>query len=163
MNLWARIRSLSIGQLWQLSVLFLKHPLYIFPTLRATKRTFEICQNLYGDTHHKSNRANSFRHALWNILICQKTFKISKNEQKAVVFTQKVTDLYEKVTQNEVLDEAMDLHNNEIGRRQFLKNFTQNEAETVDLLKKMAKNAQKVSTVTEMKKFRDKLVFISKE
>ncbi|MCT8339426.1 hypothetical protein MG296_05140 [Flavobacteriaceae bacterium TK19130] len=163
MNLWARIRSLSIGQLWQLSVLFLKHPLYILPTLRATKRTFEICQNLYGDTHHKSNRANAFRHALWNMLICQKTFKISKNEQKAVIFTLKVTDLYEKVTQNEVLDEAMDLHNNEIGRRHFLKNSTQNEAELVELLQKMAKKAQKVSKVEEMNKFQDNLVFISED
>lgn len=97
------------------------------------------------------------------MLICQKTFKISKNEQKAVAFTQKVTDLYEKVTQNEVLDEAMDLQNNEIGRRQFLKNSTQNEAEMVDFLQKMAKKAQKVSEVEEIRRFQDSLVFISEK
>ena len=108
MKLWARINKLSFSQLWQLSVVFLKHPLLIMPTLKATKDTFAICNQLYGNQHHKSNRANAFRHALWNVLICNKSVNTLKNKQKSVFWAQKVTDLYEKVTQNEPMDEAME-------------------------------------------------------
>lgn len=160
MNLWNRIRKLSLSQLWKLSGLFLKHPLFILPTLRATKKTFTLCNEIFGNAHHKSNKANAFRHALWNSLICHETLKISKNEEKSVNWTQKVTDLYEKITQNEILDEAMDLHNNEIGRKIFLQNATQTETEIINLLQKMAKNAQKVSKNEEITQCKDKLVYI---
>ena len=84
--------------------------------------------SLFGSRHHKSNKANAFRHALWNVLICQKTLKKTNNREKSVIWTKKVTDLYEKVTQNEFLDQLMDLHNNEIGRTLFLDLFDKNEA-----------------------------------
>lgn len=147
--------------MWQLSVLFLKHPLYIFPTLKATNTTFKICNGLFGNEHHKSNPANAFRHALWNVLICQKVFKETKNKQKSVFFAQKMTDLYEKVTQNEPMDEAMDLHNNAVGRICFLNNLDKNEEETINFLQKKAENAQKVVTIDEMKKLQKELVYIS--
>ena len=138
MKIWARIKKLSIPQLWHLSVLFLKHPLLIVPTLKATKETFKICNALFENEHHKSNKANAFRHALWNVLICQKSMKWHKNKQKSVFWAQKVTDLYEKVTQNEILDEAMDLHNNTIGRICFLNFLDQNKAEMVTFLQEKA-------------------------
>ena len=46
--------------------------------------------------------------------------KYAKNKQKSVFWAQKVGDLYEKVTQNEILDQEMDLHNNTTGRILFL-------------------------------------------
>ncbi|MFC7356285.1 DUF6973 domain-containing protein [Jejudonia soesokkakensis] len=160
MNIWKRIGQLSIGQLIKLSVLFLKHPLLIIPTLRATKRTFQICDKLYGTSHHKRNRANAFRHAFWNALLCKYSMKMTKNKQKSVFWAQKVTDLYEKVTQNDKLDEAMDVHNNAIGRICFLNTLEENEAEIVEKLNKMAKNAQKIAKIEEIKENYSVLVYI---
>jgi Domain of unknown function (DUF6973) len=161
LKIWTRIQKLSIPQLWELSVLFLKHPLLIVPTLKATKRTFQVCDALYGNAHHKSNRANAFRHALWNLLICKKSFKSLKNKQKSVFWAQKVTDLYEKVTRNELLDEAMDLHNNAIGRICFLNLLAENEAKNIAFLEEMAKNAQKIASIDEIKKSNRQLVYLS--
>lgn len=160
MKIWARIKKLSIPQLWQLSVLFLKHPLLIVPTLKATKKTFQICDSLFGNEHHKSNKANAFRHALWNVLICKKSQKVFKNKQKSVFWTQKLTDLYEKVTQNKFLDEAMDLHNNTIGRICFLNLLDQNEEEIVAFLQKKAENAQKVEKLDNFNKYQNQLVYL---
>lgn len=160
MNIWLRIRQLSLGQLLKLSFLFLSRPLLILPTLRATKRAMQICDERFGTAHHLSNQANAFRHALWNVLICQNTLKRTKNKQKSVFWTQKVGELYEKVTQNEPLDEAMDLHNNTIGRLFFLNNMNKNEAEIIRLLTIMTENGIKVSDVSEMKQWQHKLVYI---
>lgn len=160
MKIWARIKKLSITQLWQLSVLFLKQPLLIIPTLKATKRTFQICEELYGNNHHKSNKANAFRHALWNLLICIKTMKILKNKQKSVFWAQKVTDLYEKVTQNELLDEAMDLHNNTIGRICFLNFLNQSETEMITFLQEKAEKAKKIYVLEDFDKLQNQLTYL---
>ena len=69
--------------------------------------------------------------------------KYAKNKQKSVFWAQKVADLYEKVTQNEILDQEMDLHNNTIGRIFFLNHLEQKEAKIIDLLQKMSQKAQK--------------------
>ena len=86
--------------------------------------------------------------------------KYSKNKQKSVFWAQKVGDLYEKVTQNEFLDEAMDIHNNAIGRIFFLNNIEQNDGEMIDLLQKMTQNAQKTKTIEAMQCHQNKLVYL---
>lgn len=86
--------------------------------------------------------------------------QIVKNKQKSVFWAQKLTDLYEKVTQNEVLDEAMDLHNNALGRMYFLNLIDKSEAEIIDYVMTKMKNAQKVTTVQEMSRFKTSLVYI---
>lgn len=146
--------------MWQLSALFLKHPLLIVPTLKATQQTFSVCNELYGNEHHKSNIANAFRHALWNLLICKKSQKNLKSKQKSVFWAQKVTTLYEKVTRNSALDEAMDLHNNAIGRLCFFKLLEENEAKMVEYLQKKTETAKKVSTIEEMLKLKLDLVYL---
>ena len=160
MKIWTRIRRLSISQLWKFSILFLKHPLLVFPTLSATKRTFEICNIHFGNTHHRSNPANAFRHALWNVLICEKSLKWTRNKQKSVFWAQKVGDLYEKVTQNTSIEEEMDLHNNAVGRIYFLNLLGKNEAEIIHYISIKIKSAQKVSKIEEMKSYRIEMVFI---
>ena len=160
MKIWSRIQKLSISQLSELSALLLKHPFLIVPTLKATKKTFQVCNKLFGNEHHKSNKANAFRHALWNLLICKKSFKNLKNKQKSVFWAQKVTDLYEQVTQNELLDEAMDLHNNTIGRICFLNRLAENEVTNITFLEEMAKNAQKVTSIQEMNNNKSQLVYL---
>lgn len=160
MKIWTRIKKLSTPQLWQLSVLLLKHPSLIIPTVKATKRTFQICEGLFGNDHHKSNKANAFRHALWNVLICKRSMKSLKNKQKSVFWAQKVTDLYEKVTKNEALEEAMDLHNNTIGRICFLNFLSQNEEEMVVFLQNKAGNAQYFSKKDDLSKSQSQLVYL---
>jgi hypothetical protein len=157
-KIWKRIQQLSISQLWKFSILFLKHPLLIFPTLNATKRTFEICNEHFGNSHHRSNAANAFRHALWNILICKYSLDKIKNKQKSVFWAQKVGDLYEKVTQHKPLDEAMDLHNNAVGRIYFLNLIDKNEQEIVDYLLEKMKNSRNVTTIDKMKQFYNEMI-----
>jgi hypothetical protein len=147
MNLWARIKQLHLGQLTKLSLLFLSRPLYIIPTISATKKTLLICDTLYKHTHHKSNKANAFRHALWNVLICRKVMKYAQNKQKSVFWAQKVSDLYEKVTQNEILDQEMDLHNNTTGRILFLNHLGQ--------------KAQKTKKIEQMRQHKNELVYLT--
>ncbi len=155
-----RIKKLSSTQLWYFVVLCLKHPLLILPTLKATKQTFQVCNELFGNEHQKSNKANAFRHALWNVLICKKSMKSLKNKQKSVFWGQKVTDLYEKVTQNEPLDEAMDLHNNAIGRMCFLNYLGKNEEEMVVFLQNRAKNAIKITYSSNLNLIANQMVYI---
>jgi hypothetical protein len=159
-KIWTRIQRLNIYQLWKFSILFLKHPLLVFPTLSATKRTFEICNIHFGNTHHRSNPANAFRHALWNVLICEKSLKWTRNKQKSVFWAQKVGDLYEKVTQNTPMEEEMDLHNNAVGIIYFLNLLGKNEAEIIHYISIKMKSAQKVSKIEEMKSYRIEMVFI---
>jgi hypothetical protein len=116
---------------------------------------------LYNNTHHKSNKANAFRHALWNVLICRNVIKYAKNKQKSVFWAQKVGDLYEKVTQNEILDQEMDLHNNTVGRIFFLNHFDQKEVKIIDLLQKMSQKAQKTDKIEEMRQHRNDLVYLT--
>ena len=160
MNIWTRIKSLNINQLIQLSMLFLSRPFLIIPTIRASKRTMMVCHELFGNNHNKSNKANAFRHAFWNILICQKTLKKAKNKEKSIIWCKKVTDLYEKVTQNKNLDEAMDLHNNKIGRTYFLDIFDKKETEIIQLLKEKSQNAKKIAKIEEIEYYKHELVYL---
>ncbi len=141
--------------------LFLTHPFLIWPTWKATKRTFSICNDLYGSSHHKSNKANAFRHALWNVLICNRSLKRTQNAQKSVIFTEKVTDLYEKATKNDLFDQEMDFHNNRIGRIQFLVILNENEQKMVDFIRNLAENAKKVTQIDEIERYPEELVYIS--
>ncbi|WP_299433877.1 hypothetical protein [uncultured Aquimarina sp.] len=157
------IRRFSVRQLFRLSGLLFRHPWYIIPTLRATKKTMIICDSLFGKAHHKNGKANAFRHALWNVLICQKTFIHSKNEEKSIVWTQKITDLHEKLAPNEAIAEAMDLHNNRLGRLYFKSLNSASEEETVAFLKEKTKSANLVKDIKEIKEFHDDLVYLSDE
>ena len=119
-----------------------------------------ICDELFGQVHHRSNKANAFRHALWNILICQKTLKKTQNEEKSIIWTQKVTNLYEKVTDNKKMEKAMDLHNNSIGLNLFSNVFDQKEAKIITLLQEMMKKSQKVTNFEDFNKFNHVLVHL---
>ena len=121
----------------------------------------EVCDSLYGKAHHKDGIENAFRHALWNVLICQKTLKITKNEEKSAFWARKVTNLHEKLAKNEVLETAMDLHNNAVGRIQFLEILDQNSAKTVDFIQKSLKNAKKVGEIEEIENYTNELVYIT--
>lgn len=160
MRIWKRIRQLNISQLFRFAVLFLKNPLLILPTLRATKRTLQICNSLYGNEHNKSTRANAFRHALWNILICCYSEKRTNNKELSSIWTQNVTNLYEKVTKNDFLEKTMDLHNNAFGRKVFLDIIDDSEAKIITLLQKKTKYAQKIAKIEDVENLKHELVYI---
>jgi len=119
-----------------------------------------LCDELFGKAHHRSNKANAFRHALWNILICHKTLKRTKNKEKSIVWTEKVTNLYEKVTDNDEIEKAMDLHNNKVGLHLFLSVFDKKEEEIIVLLQKMIKNSRKVTSFEDLDIFNPGLVHL---
>jgi hypothetical protein len=157
-NIWKRIKQLSVGQLIRLAWVFAGRPLLIRPTLRATKRTMQICDRLYGKAHHKNGKENAFRHALWNILICRNCRNRTKSDEKSAIWTEKITNLYEKVTKNDRLDQDMDLQNNRLGIEWFNENLFENEAEIIDFLQKKLENAQKVTKIDETQ---NSLIYIS--
>ena len=161
MTIWSRIQQLSPGQFIRLALAFAKRPLLIVPTLNATRQTMKICNRLYGRSHHKNGKENAFRHALWNMLICINTLKRTKNKQKSVFWAENITILYEKVTKNELFDQFMDLHNNELGRRWFLEDSFKNEEKLINFLQEKLKSAQKVTKIEKTGLIENCLIFIS--
>ncbi|GAB2762952.1 hypothetical protein GCM10010465_04980 [Actinomadura fibrosa] len=76
-----------------------------------------------------------------------------------MTWSKKITDLHERLSPNERLAKAMDLHNNRIGRELFFNNSYKKE-EIESLLQKMAKEAVQVRNLKEIEESREKLVFI---
>jgi hypothetical protein len=153
---------MSIPQLFRFGLLFVTNPFLIAPTIRASRHTVKICDARFGKTvHHGNGKANAFRHALWNFEICRFCKKWLRNDEKSSNWAKKVTDLYEKVTKNKPLDVAMDLHNNKIGREQFLGGFSEKIAENVEKLLKLSENAVKIGRIEEISAVEDQLVYIS--
>jgi hypothetical protein len=151
--IWTRIRQLNIAQLFRFAVLFLINPMLLVPTFRAIKRTLGVCNTLFGNEHNKSTRANAFRHALWNILICCYSIKKTKNKDLSSIWT-------EKVTKNDILEKSMDLQNNTVGRKLFLEFLDYSEANIIILLQKKAKNAQKIVKMEVFQNSNSELVYI---
>jgi len=163
MNLWKRIRQLSISQLWKFTLLFLRKPLLAYPTYKATRSSVKVCNRLFGMLHHGRGQANAFRHALWNYEICKNCQKRLKNRQKVTEWAKKVTDLYENVTKNELLDQEMDHQNNAIGRSVFIQKGVKNARFIIDFILQLAKNGQKVSKIEEIRQNKSKLVYLTED
>jgi len=150
-------------EIFSLVVLLVQYPLYIFPTLRATKQTLKICNIEYSDTHHLHGKGNAFRHALWNVLIALYTSRIHKNEEKSVKWAERITDLHEELAPNEPMEKAMDLHNNALGRAIFgkLKEDTLNYI--VNEVKKRAEGAVIIRVVSDIMQYKNDLVYLAEE
>lgn len=159
MTIAARIKNFNLSQLFTLSKVFIQKPLYIIPTLNATRKTIRICDEHFGPDHHKNNSANAFRHALWNYLICEKCYKISGAVEKATNWSKKITDLHEKLAPNRELAKEMDLHNNHIGRQLFEKHLSE-KIEIIAVLTEKMKEAVKIKNTADIEKAEGKLIFI---
>lgn len=158
MALKRKIWNLDYRQFFILCRVFLVRPRLIIPTYKATRETLAICNSEFGSKHHGDTKANAFRHALWNYLICKNAFAVLKNKQEAIAWAKKITDLHEKLSPNEEFSMLMDLHNNRIGRKLF-ENFPL-EMDMAGTLKEKKENAVKVTHIEELKEYREKLVFI---
>ena len=156
-----RIATLRFRELVILCVIFLKRPLFLLPTYKATNKAVEICNRLYGRLHHEDNRTNAFRHALWNYLICRYCLKIAGSREKSISWSKQITDLHERLSPNEGLARRMDLHNNRIGREMFLQ-FSGSEEKAISILQQKTKEAVQVTIPAEIEEERENLVFIKK-
>lgn len=159
MAIGRRIAALKYRELVVLLKVFLRHPLYLLPTYKATNKTIAICNHLYKELHHEDNRANALRHALWNYMICKYCLPVSGTPEKAIVWSKEITDLHERLSPNEELAKKMDLHNNRIGRELFI-NFFGKQEEVISTLQQMSRQALQVKTVAEIEAEKNKLVFI---
>lgn len=153
------IRGLDFRELFKLSGLLITRPLLIYPTYKATKETISICNQRFGSRHGKNNRANAFRHALWNYQICVESFKVLRSEEKSLNWCKKITDLHEELSPNKWLAREMDLHNNGIGRKLFRRNKSEFGI-MIENIAKLSDQAKKISSVEEIKNYNEDLVFI---
>jgi len=160
LSFWKIIKGLNWKQLSSLFVWFLKHPLYMIATVQATLQTFQISQKEFPNIHGKHNKANAFRHAFWNVLIAKKCARFSKNTKSILNWTQKITDWHEEFSPNEKLPEAMDLHNNKIGRDKYVEFGDLAVKEITKLMILELDHAVKISDVNEIQHHSHQLVYL---
>ena len=162
MSFWNIIKSLDFKQVWILFLWFLQHPLYMFATVKATYFTMRIAQKEFPDIHDQHNKANAFRHALWNLLIAKESAKFSSDLDAVLSWTKRITDWHEEFSPNKEMAKLMDLHNNKIGRNNFL-NLKKNSTEViVASLKNEFLNAVQVQQKSEFKNYENQLVYLDK-
>ena len=148
-------------QLWRLFKLGLAYPFFIGPTLKATRKSIEVATANYGKQHHKNTAANAFRHALWNYFIAKSCLNRTRKEQKVLRWTKRITDLHEDLMPNDPLARAMDLHNNEVGRKLISKFKQESENMVIQNLKDMAKRSKQIGSLEDLKNLsRDQLTHI---
>ncbi|MBT8295460.1 MAG: hypothetical protein KJO51_03510 [Gramella sp.] len=157
MLVWKWLKCLRPVQLIKLSGFFIKQPLYIFPTYGATETTLSTCNDKFGREHHLNNKANAFRHALWNFILCSRYYRVSGSLDTSVMKCKKITDLHEELMPNEQTARLMDLHNNNIGRSLFLMN---QDIDIISRLEQMLPDAIKINQSTDLDKIKNRLVYL---
>lgn len=162
MSFWNIIKSLDFKQLWTLFLWFLQHPLFMFATAKATFSTVRIAQKEFPDIHDQNNKANAFRHALWNLLIAKESAKFSSDLEAILNWTKRITDWHEEFSPNKEMARLMDLHNNKIGRDKFLECKEKSKNQIVNLLKNELLNAVQIQYKTEFKNFENQFVYLEK-
>ncbi len=164
MSIWSIIKSLKYRQLKSAFFLFLKKPLYLYPTLKATVNAYRGSQREFPKTHYLNGKGNAFRHAFWNMMLCKECSKWTTDNDIAIAWAKTITDWHEELSPNKPLDKAMDLHNNEVGRELF-KELNAKSAKPkvnmlIDSLKEKLKSSFKAETISEMDANKEALVYI---
>ncbi len=144
------IKGLNYKQIISLLGKFFKHPFFMIATFNATLKTFSISQKEFPNIHGKHNKANAFRHALWNVLISKKCFRFSSKTELILQWTKDITDWHEEFSPNEEIAKRMDLHNNEFGRDFFKNNPSLLTDQIVSELKKHLETAVLVKNLEEL-------------
>jgi len=157
----ATLKRIDILSFWVLLKLAVRHPMFVYPTFKATKVCLQVSTMHFGRAHYKNTSANAFRHAYWNYLIAKKCTKWSKNRKRIVSWTKLITDWHENAFKNRELAKLMDLHNNAIGRAIFQENHEKSIEEVTELLLKMTKKSVKIQHKEEFSKNKFTLVHIS--
>ena len=160
MRFWNIIKGLEFRQVTSLFVWFVKHPLFMLATIRATFLTMKIAQSEYPYIHGEHNKANAFRHALWNLLIANSSMKFSSEIDVVINWSKKITDWHEKFSPNKIMAKKMDLHNNEFGRKKFKEWQSRPRSEFVSLLKSEIFKAVLVRKESDFETIDDRLVYL---
>lgn len=160
MNPIAVLKRVSLKNIFKVIWIGLSHPFFIMPTIKATRECIKISSKTYGKLHHKNGPANAFRHALWNYLIAKRCQKWSKDDTKAMLWAQKITDWHELAFPNTDLARKMDFHNNEIGRQVFVEHPSESEHNVVFILKEKTKESTKVDESSIFTDYKNQLVHI---
>jgi hypothetical protein len=160
MSLLKIVKTLNYKQLKSLCILFFRHPLFMVATIWATYATLKIAEEEFPEIHNLHNKANAFRHALWNILIVRYSLKISRDFDKVISWTKRITDWHEDFSPNEIMARKMDLQNNAFGRDKFKSLQKASIPEIILGLKQELKNAVLVSKETDFEKNTNCLVYL---
>ena len=160
MSPWQTLRRVNAKNLWKVALLALKNPLFIWPTLKATRETVNLSYHYYQRKHHENGPANAFRHALWNYLITKKCAKWSKNKEKVLRWAKDITDWHEHAFPNREFAKKMDLHNNAVGRQLYLKHPEQEAPYVVQLLQKMTDESTFIREGDDLGSLKNQLVHI---
>jgi hypothetical protein len=159
-NLFAILKRVDFKNILKVLGIGLSRPHFIWPTLKATKDCIAISTKNYGKLHHKNGPANAFRHAFWNYLIAKRCFKWQENEEVVLAWAKKVTDWHEASFPNNKLPEAMDLHNNEVGRFIFEQNREKSEQKVIALIKQMTLESTKIDENSTLSDHKNRMVHI---
>ncbi len=149
-EIWAVIRRVRAGQLLQLVWLCLLHIRMIRPTYKATKMAIGLANDYFGASHRRNTPANAFRHALWNWLIAKECSEFTIDQERILLWTQKITDMHEKILPGNELSNTMDLHNNAVGRAVFRKENIRDREIGVRLFLDKVQTSLLVSTLEEI-------------
>ncbi|MEO9513018.1 MAG: hypothetical protein ABJN84_14020 [Flavobacteriaceae bacterium] len=160
MNLIKQLKSLDLKSILTLLKLCFRFPLFVFPTVSATKECMSISTEHYSREHYKNGPANAFRHAFWNYVIAKKCFRWRKHQEAVLLWTKRITDWHEHAFPNRELARKMDLHNNEVGRFIFSLHSFKTDHEVIEILKKMTLTSSKVDSNSNFVNFKNRLVHI---
>ncbi|MEY8020280.1 hypothetical protein AB8P51_05595 [Muriicola sp. SD30] len=149
-ELWGVIKRAKPGQLAELIVLCLKNICFVFPTYKATKSTIAFANAHFGLSHRRNTPANAFRHALWNWLIARACYGITMDKEKVLLWTKKITDMHEKILPGNAVSNAMDLHNNAVGRHFFKTEPVSDVDLGVTFFLALTERSEKVNTLEEI-------------
>ncbi|WP_224488337.1 DUF6973 domain-containing protein [Robertkochia flava] len=160
------LKILQWKQFKGVSGFFFRHPLLFLSAITATGQCLLICDRMFGKSHHKNNKANAFRHALWNMMLMRNAFVVEKNSEKVRSWVKSLTDWHETFSPNPPLARSMDLHNNAAGRQLYLQNFDRNGVKNSQLtqaLLPLLKTARKINSTEELHRFPGELIYIKDE
>lgn len=152
MNIRAVLKSMDFRQLWSLFWLCARNLRFVIPTIKGTRKTVAVCDELYGNKHHKNGPENAFRHALWNTLIVQRCLTNGRPLEQSLDWAKTITDWHEDFSPNVDLAREMDLHNNRVGRDLIAEFPDESEDFLVGQLLKMVPLSRYVLSVAEVKR-----------
>ena len=152
MNVFRQLASLNLSALWALSRLCMQKPLWVLPTLRATRECVAVCNLHFGSRHHRNTPANAFRHALWNFYIARACSRGKANIDKVLWWAEEITTWHEDFSKNPPLARRMDLHNNNIGRVLFASNPNWEPEQVVAHFRTKMETSLKIAGLEELEK-----------
>jgi hypothetical protein len=141
-------------------ILFFKHPFFMFSTMKATFSVMKVAQKEFPNVHGFLNKANAFRHALWNVFIAIECSRFSKNIDAILEWTKEFTDWHEEFAPNEELAKIMDLHNNFIGRELYKQTESRDKKQWVEFIKNQLLDAVQITSVADVEKYPNQLVYL---